>query len=335
MASDHETLLRQWRMLRLVPRYPRKITARELTAALAEIDYEVAKRTIERDLQTLSEVFPLMCDDRVRPFGWSWVKDAPSFDLPGLSPEESLAIKLVEQYVAPLLPTSVLGHLSPHFKAADLALKRSANTSKLANWVDKIRVVPAAQPLRTPKIAPGVQSLIYESLLRDRRIRAHYRKRGADKANEYFLNPLALVQRGPVTYLISTSVSQPLPRLFDLHRFQKIEITDDAVERPTNFDLDDFIASGAFGFGGGKRLKLTALFERTAAEHLFETPLSDDQVMSKQGNRVRLKASVIGTPQLLWWLLGFGDQVEVLAPANLRAEVAQVAKNMSRKYTSA
>ena len=76
-------------MLRLIPRYPRKITAREISEMLGGHDFDVSKRTIERDLQSLSEVFPLVCDDRDKPFGWSWNKGAASFDLPGMSNTEA------------------------------------------------------------------------------------------------------------------------------------------------------------------------------------------------------------------------------------------------------
>lgn len=317
----------------MMPRYPRKITARELLKNLAGSDYKVTKRTIERDLQSLSEIFPLVCDERERPFGWSWQKDAPSFDLPGLSPGEALAVKLVEQYVSPLMPESVVGQLHPHFKAADDVLKRETKSAKLASWVQKVHVVPAAQPLLPPPIKPEVQGIIYESLLLDRRIKAVYQKRGDPKPVEYTLSPLAIVQRGPVTYLIATVFDYLDICMFDLHRFRKAERLEEPVQRPSDFDLDHYIASGAMGFGDGKKIKLEAIFTREAAEHLYETPLSEDQALRPQNkNYTKLIATVANTPQLTWWLLGFGDAVEVLAPSKLRSAIASTALAMSRRY---
>lgn len=108
---------------------------------------------------------------------------------------------------------------------------------------------------------------------------------------------------------------------------------DEPARRPPDFDLDKYIASGAFGFGDGKKIKLEALFTRDAAAHLYETPLSADQVLRPQNKGyTKLIATVANTPQLMWWLLGFGDAVEVLAPAKLRSAVASNALAMSRRY---
>jgi len=38
------------------------------------------------------------------------------------------------------------------------------------------------------------------------------------------------------------------------------------------------------------------------------------------------------TSELRWWLLGFGDQVEVLKPASLRKHFARMAANMATAY---
>lgn len=333
MRGENQTLLRQWQMLRLVPRYPKKISARDLLEKLSDSDFATTKRTIERDLQALSEIFPLACDEREKPFGWSWQKDAPAFDLPGLSPSEALAVKLIEQYVSSLMPGSVVGQLRPHFKAADDVLKRETKSAKLASWVQKVRVVPAAQPLLPPMIKPEVQGAIYESLLLDRRVLVVYQKRGDPEPVEYTVSPLAIVQRGPVTYLIATVFDYSDICMFDLHRFRKVEMLDEPVRRPAGFNLDEFIASGGLGFGDGKKVKLEAIFTREAAEHLYETPLSEDQALRPQDkNHTKLIATVANTPQLMWWLLGFGDAVEVLAPAKLRASMASMALNMSRNY---
>jgi predicted DNA-binding transcriptional regulator YafY len=38
---------------------------------------------------------------------------------------------------------------------------------------------------------------------------------------------------------------------------------------------------------------------------------------------------VDGLGEITWWILGYGDQVEVLAPAALRSKVAEVAHRMA------
>src|SRR3990167_7684112 len=102
----HDTITRQWQLLRLLPRYPRKITAGDLQRLLADEGCETTKRTVERDLMSISDIFPVSLDDREKPYGWSWQKNAPNFNIPGLSAPQALTFALVEQYLRPLLPAS-------------------------------------------------------------------------------------------------------------------------------------------------------------------------------------------------------------------------------------
>ena len=99
MPTNQDTLIRQWHMLRLVPRYPQKATVQFIRSALQGDGFEVTERTVQRDLNELSVVFPLSVDDREKPYGWSWQKDAPSFNLPGLTVPESLTLTLAEQHL--------------------------------------------------------------------------------------------------------------------------------------------------------------------------------------------------------------------------------------------
>lgn len=47
---------------------------------------------------------------------------------------------------------------------------------------------------------------------------------------------------------------------------------------------------------------------------------------------VQLEAEELDSRQLRWWLRGFGADVEVLEPANLRAEFKELAKDLKRLY---
>jgi hypothetical protein len=53
MATNQQSLLRQWNMLRQVPRAPAKISARELCERLGALDFPIDLRSVQRDLQEL------------------------------------------------------------------------------------------------------------------------------------------------------------------------------------------------------------------------------------------------------------------------------------------
>lgn len=333
MSFTPETLLRHWQTLRLIPRHPRKATAGAVCDALAEAGFSVGKRTIERDLQALSRIFPLLLDDREKPYGWSWAQDAAAFDVPGLGTNEALAFMMVETYLGPLMPSSVLDQLAPYFRMAEQRLDTLVGHSSLSAWLKKVKVIEPTQPLLAPAINRQVEAVVQEGLLLNQKCQISYRRKDESAPESYSINPLGLVQRGKLMYLVCTIKTYQDLRILALHRIQVAELLDTKATKPSGFDLDNYLASGAFGWGVGESIKLKVLFDPVAVSHLYETPLSADQRITPQSDgRLQVTATVSDGKQLLWWLFGFGQAVEVVAPKALREEVAHQLKAASERY---
>ncbi|GGX77135.1 WYL domain-containing protein [Massilia dura] len=337
MATNQHSLLRQWNMLRLIPRSPQKISAAELRERLSAADFPVTKRTVERDLNELAAVFPLVVDDRERPFGWSWERNAASFDLPGLTLPEALTLALVEQHLGNQLPPDAIDALQPHFRSARLALSAAGGAAPSKDWLGKVRSVPPHQPMMAPRVDAGCQRTVYQALMEGRQLRLHYRKRDATSETVYeAVHPLAVVQRGGVIYLVCMFADYEDVRTLALHRIVQAEARYDAARSKPDFDIDAYIGSGVFGVLTGGMVELRAVFTRAAGEHLHETPLTPDQMVSVDPEgRLHLSATVPVTRALVWWLLGFGDGVVVQEPAALRDEIAGIAMRMAQAYTPA
>jgi predicted DNA-binding transcriptional regulator YafY len=333
MPSNHETLLRQWQMLRWIPRYPGKITATQIKGKLDAEDFVVTKRTVERDLNDLSLAFPLCVDDRSRPHGWSWQKDAPAFDLPGLGNNEALTMMMVEQHLTTLLPAATLDVLAPNFKAARQHLTAIPKSRHIRSWLNKVRTVPPSQPLLSPKIKPEVQHAVSEALLADLQLEISYRRRGETKPVDYRIHPLALIQRGGIIYLYVRIFNYEDTRMLVMHRIESAMLLDESTEYPEGFNIDDEVNKGRFGFGEGNMLQLQAIFSPESGEHLYETSLSKDQKIEEQSDgSLKITATVADTAQLRWWLLALGAGVEVIEPISLREEIAGIARSMMAKY---
>lgn len=76
MKSQNDTMLRLLTMLRHIPKHPQQITAKELFDRLASDGFKVSKRTVERDLLSLSEIFSLISNERSLPYGWCWSRES-------------------------------------------------------------------------------------------------------------------------------------------------------------------------------------------------------------------------------------------------------------------
>ncbi len=337
MSQVPDTLSRQWLTLRLIPRHPRKITTRELTERLEREGYTVTKRTVERDLLALSLHFPLISDTRSMPYGWSWSKDVQPLDLPALSPTEALSFLMLQQFLQPLVPASLLEQLSPYFSMAEQCLLSEASAKdisrKAGSWLKKVESVQPSQGLLPAVISSDIQWTVQEALLNNRQLSLAYRKRGETKDIPYTVHPLGLVQRGGVIYLVCTLFAYPDIRLLALHRIRKAEILNESVTVPKGFKLSQYVAEGHLGFGQGESIEITLRFTRGAGEHLWETPLNRAQTIRQvDGGTTEVSASVTDTPQLRWWILGFGDQVEVIAPESMRNQIAQTLQSAARLY---
>jgi len=330
-----DTVMRQWQMLRMVPRFPSKIDTTTIKHALEAESFEVSQRTIQRDLEKLSSIYPLECDDRSKPFGWYWSKDAGTLDIPGMDSHTALAFYLAEQHLAPILPRETVKQLSPHFLTAKNMLNKLQNETGATAWADKVRVLRQGPDLSTPDVLPEVQHEVYTALLLNRRLDVEYKARGAKEAKNYTITPLALVLKNGIFYLPCTIGDYTDIRLLTLHRFLSATKLDIPVTIPKSFNLDKYIASGELNFEAGSEIALKAIVSRDVAFHLGERQLHPEQNLTEQpdGN-YKLETKVLETSELRFWLRGYDEEIEILEPVQLRDELYQSAKAMVLKYES-
>jgi predicted DNA-binding transcriptional regulator YafY len=327
-----DTLLRQWTMLRMIPRLPGKIDTTTIARRLEEDEgFRVHVRTIQRDLDTLSGIFQIVSDEK-KPAGWSWTREAPVLDIPGMDPLTALAFKMAGVFLDRMLPPACLGHLGPHFRQADRILETMSEKGP-AVWAKKIAAISRHFPLRPPAVDPDVAAAVYGALFRGRRFTATYLRRGETRPVEREVNPLGLVFADQVVYLVCTLWTYDDVLHLALHRIRSAAILPEPARTPRGFTLKDYVASGVFGYPVTRgTMRLRVLFDKGTAYHLQETPLATDQKMTAKEEGVLVEATVPDSAQLRWWLLGFGDQVEVLGPAALRKEMAAVTSRSAARY---
>jgi predicted DNA-binding transcriptional regulator YafY len=130
------TLERQWLILSRLPRSPRKVDAAWLEAELREMGVVVHRRSIQRDLIALSRMFPLVCDEASKPYGWSWATDA---DGPGarVSPHAALLIVLGARVFDPILPRATSRFVLAELPYAERVLANAGPA--FAGWVERVK----------------------------------------------------------------------------------------------------------------------------------------------------------------------------------------------------
>lgn len=336
-TDTSSTLLRQWIMLRAIPRPPRAIGTGELIACLDAAGYKVDMRTVQRDLNKLAEVLPL-ASDGCKPQGWRWLPDARQFDIPGLEPQAALAFHMAETHLQSVMPASTLAALRPWFQSARAVLDEHGNG--LAKWPGKIRVLPRGLPRKVPTIRPEVQTAVYQAVLEELKLRITYRRDPEPGETtdlpDHVISPLALVVRDGIVYLVCVYEGYSDLRQLALHRIRSAEILDEGFSRPRGFSIDAYISQGEFGITLNPRpIRLEARFGRNLGIYLRESPISDDQtIVDLDEKTLLLKATVPDTLELRLWLRSFGDEVVVMRPAALRNEFRAMADRLKTQYTT-
>ncbi|MBN8475710.1 WYL domain-containing protein [Sulfuritalea sp.] len=310
MAKRSDTLTTVLLALELLRRIPRnrKISASELRDQLSGLGLDRDLRTIQRQLEMLSEHFDIERDDRSKPFGYRWKERAKGLALPMLSEQESLLLTLAEKHLRNLLPASLMKSMDGFFVQARTNLGPSGNSKREREWLSKVRVVSTTQPLLPPKIRPGVFEEVSNALYANRWLTVDYRN-AAGKRSESEVMPLGLAQQGPRLYLVCRYRDFDNERSLAIHRIVSAKASTLTFDRPRDFDLQKYDDDGRFGFGDGKRIRLTFRIDKKADLHLLESPLSADQMVKELGEQLEISATVVDTAQLEWWLRGFGDRV--------------------------
>ena len=330
--ATKDTLIRQWEILKRIPARRPGITVGQLADMLRdECDIAVTRRTVERDLEGLSGIFPLYCNDVSKPFGWRWTEGA-SIGLPGLDICDALSLLVARDALRQMLPAAMLEALEHKFSEAERKLQASG-ASRLATWPDKVRYMPPALAFLPPKIPPEVLKTVQTALITDRQVAVSYDSPDCG-ISDLTLHPLALVHRGPVSYLVATAFDYPDVRLYAMHRIAKASVSEQPANRPKDFSIDKYLAHGAMDFSPSEPIQLKATVSDTLAHYLTESPLNGSQSITRnnQGHIV-LKVRIRDSWQLRWWILSRGAVLVLLEPKGLREAIAGTVLTMHKEYS--
>lgn len=331
-SNDKPSVIRrQWELMKLLPSAGTGRSALELTTLLNDAGYNISKRQVERDLNDLMEAFSLDHDEEAMPRGWRWQKGA-SANLPAMTLSEALSLRMVEDTLKSIMPVSMLDGLESRFTQARADLAKLGKENRKAKWAGKVRLVSPTMPMIPPVIDSGVLVNVQEALLADEQIEVAYQSVNTEKTKTIQLSPLAMVIRGSVSYLVATAFEYENVRLFAMHRISKVTRSVRSVNRPIDFNLDEYIQSGELHFGNGESVKLSAWVTSNLANILTESPLSEDQKLTGSGERMKLTATVADTWQLQWWILSHGANIEVVAPASLRKKISGMLSDAATQY---
>lgn len=330
-SSNHlSTLARQWEILQLLPSRMPGRTITEIHQQLIEKGHEVTRRTVERDVEGLSEVFPMGCNDRSKPWGWYLLPTAKT-DLPGMALAEAVSLGLMEDLLRQVAPSHFTRALESRFSRADAILAEMPH-NRNARWTDLVRYLPPGLPLQKPLIEDSVMEIVQQALLEKRQIEVDYLPAESGKTSVRTLHPLALILQGERPYLLATTFKYQDVRYYAMQRIKRAAVLDAPAKRPPGFTLDRYLAQGGGQFGQGETVTLKAKVSPELTRLLEETPLSNDQKITSRAGVHTLTATVRRSWQLDFWIRSQGPSITVMQPASLRKSIISDLEELLKNY---
>ena len=326
--TGKEGKIQFWRLLKIDEQIREKLfpTVRSLSK-----EFEVSKRTIERDIEFLRDMYdaPIAYDHSKK--GYYYTQDTFFLKSLFLSADEFFSVAVFEKLLRQYRKTPIEEKLKKVFKKlTELLPKDIISFDSL--WLDAA-VTFIAEP--SPDIEPEIFSTIFEGVKTHHAIKFLYRSLEQEEAVERIAEPYHIVCQRAAWYVIGLCRLRKEPRIFSFSRMQKVRaLKKEVFEIPKDFKAEDYIDKNV-GVWLTKREPFTVklLFSPKVSVFAEEHRWSDDQkIKIHRDKSVEVSFPTTQTEEIKRFVLGQGSTVKVLEPLNLVEEVREEIKKMREMY---
>ena len=301
-------------------------TRGKVTAAEVADELEISERTARRDLDALGMAGIPVYSSQGRGGGWQLIGGATT-DLTGLTSAEARALFLVAGPSSEATPEvkaalrKLVGALPETFRSEAEAASAAVVVDPTGWWAGST----------APRPTPTHLDALQEAVIEGRQVVLGYVAGNGD-ATTRTVHPLGLAAKGAVWYLVAgTERGQ---RTFRVDRVASVELTADPVVRPEGFDLAAAWREVTASFSQ----RTAALTVRATASPsilgILRYVLGPRVRIGPAGDDGRVEVEVSGDEahMLAAQLAGFGSDVVVLEPPEVRAELAAITRQLVAEY---
>lgn len=126
-------------------------------------------------------------------------------------------------------------------------------------------------------------------------------------------------------YAVGRSVKHRQIRMFKLSRIRQMDVTARRFKRPKTFSMAKHLGKAWSLIPEGQVHKIELLFSAKVGHNVSEVIWHQTQRTEMlDDGRCRMFFEVDGLNEITWWLLGYGDQVQVIKPRALRTHLRSV-----------
>ncbi len=307
----------------------RLVTFAELQEAL-----EVSRATLKRDLEYMRNRLnaPIIWDRDAGGYRFDSAENTvgASYELPGLwfNASEVHALLTMQHLLENLAPGGIL---TPHIEPLMARLNSLLGAAHHSAEEVRRRVLIVSATRRTLPLAHFEK--IGSALLNRRRLRIRYFARGSGELSEREISPQRLVHYRENWYLDAWCHWREAVRNFAADSIRELDILDTPAKEISAKALSASLGPGYGIIANGEpewaTLRFTAERARWVAQ---ETWHPNQRSRVETDGRFVLEIPFTDHRELIMDILRYGADVEVLAPASLRARLVEETQRMGQLY---
>ena len=288
-------------------------------------DLQVTDRQIRLDIKAIESIYGLEIENIGKKF-WYKNKEDSIHNVP-LNEEDKNVLALA-------LQTFTVYKGSPFFEKFDDVITRVMAGSVLRKLHQ--RNAPNFIQIGEMTGDTGQEWLesIYQAISDKRCLKIHYNPNNIESKIRT-ISPYILKEYRNKWYMVAHAKeikAENKTNLFKLFRIQKIELSDDLYYEDPNFDANEYFkySLGVFHRHDLIPIEVELKFNKILIQLISENKLhSSMKILSKTEDEIIVSFKVYNTVELKTLILGFGSNVEVLSPLELKEEIiAELKKNL-------
>ena len=307
-----------------------------LTTLQAGKDYAVgdlsrmfgtSRRTVFRDLKELRAIgVPFRYDART---GGYTIE--PEFFLPplDLNLQEALSLLLLvykarNQIQLPFKNSALLAALKIE-NNLPAGIRQYCNTA-LRNISTRLS---AQAPVHHSGGLDKIFAQLQKAIAKKRKVGIRYHSLFEGKVIDLDLSPYHLLYNQRAWYVLGYSSLHKSVRTLKLNRIKELKTSEQCFLGGENFNLQDYLGKAWSMIPEGRIYNVKLRFLPRVANNVTEVQWHRTQEVTRsRDGSATVEFRVDGLGEITWWILGYGDQVQVLAPRALRKRVLETAENM-------
>ena len=286
--------------------------------------FALSRRTIFRDLKELQTIgVPYHYDAKTGGYTMD-----PEFFLPPIDLNLQEALSLL------LLVHKARNQIQLPFKNSALlaALKIENNLpAKIRQYCNTtLRNISTRAGAQAPtNLLDKTFVQLQKAVVQKRKVSIRYGSLFEGKIIEVTLSPYHLLYNQRAWYVLGFSILHKSVRTFKFNRIKELKILDKCFVDGENFDLYEYLGRAWSMIPEGRIYYIKLRFLPKVANNVTEVQWHSTQKATRNTDgSATMEFRVDGLGEIIWWILGYGDQVQVLAPKILRNKVVEMAKNM-------